>query len=833
MNMQIEHQTSGNEGHEVLTLGQSGQTTYCIYIDPNAPESVRLAAEELRSYFEKVGGFAPDIVASDTPPLGAFISLGTNAATRAEGFDADAIPDAGSVPHDGFRWVTRGQNLFILGPDTATGQLNTAGGETHGTANGVYAFIEEYLGVRWLMPGEVGQNVPRRDAITVPVLDRTEVSPFHYRAPAYIGIAENIIEWKRHMRLAMVADVAHHHAWEVTVPPSLFDEHPEWFPEVGGKRLAPTGRYKLETTNPDLVQFYADAVIAAFRHDPALRWYSISPSDGGFGWSESAETLALTERDPTGELSRTPLVLKFYNDVARIVGKEFPDRKLGGYIYSSYLYPPADGIPPMEPNLAFIVAPNFDYGYQLYREDRRAQWESVLSAWGTISQDVDLYYYDLPNLVLPNDAVLMPPAPEIMNFVFSSLAKYGFKGAHWESNSVYPTYGQNNYAVSKLLWNPNQDAHELLREYYTEAYGAEAGAHIEQFWKLLDEGYREYYVGHTDANYALKPTHLTEIFAPRYEALETHFLQATQAATEPKQQHRLKLLGQVISLMQWNLRIHGALPQNFQSSLTMTGEQIDELLIHPDPELLLTARTARHAYHAPGTASPAKEAVPVNNSLRPVVVPLSRNVRILLYARETGEVVITCKYFDGAGGFVRYNLFDDAGNILRAGAVRTGGEIRFSGEAGKTYLLDAPNRGGTFLFEINGAATAYHGNARNSGLFLFPHLIEGENLSLYFFVPEGIDHFSLSLTRAGMKADLLDPSGQTVKHLETGEESSVRAIIEDVQAGYWQLRYFKPASDNIYNAAVILDEKLPQWFMTDPAHLLQITDVPMEDMLIA
>ena len=59
----------------------------------------------------------------------------------------------------------------------------------------------------------------------------------------------------------------------------------------------------------------------------------------------------------------TPLILKFYNDVARIVGREFPDRLLCGYVYAQYLYPPTAGIPPMEPNVCLVVAASIDYGY--------------------------------------------------------------------------------------------------------------------------------------------------------------------------------------------------------------------------------------------------------------------------------------------------------------------------------------------------------------------------------------------------------------------------------------------------------------------------------------
>ncbi|MEJ7830960.1 MAG: DUF4838 domain-containing protein, partial [Segetibacter sp.] len=131
-------------------------------------------------------------------------------------------------------------------------------------------------------------------------------------------------------------------------------EHPTWFAQINGKHLPPGERYKLETTNPELVQAYANVIIKEFRKDTSLKWYSLSPSDGingEVGWSNSKEALALIEKRVNGKNSRTSLILKSYNDVAKIVRKEFPDNKLGGYIYADYFNPPSSGIPKMEPNL--------------------------------------------------------------------------------------------------------------------------------------------------------------------------------------------------------------------------------------------------------------------------------------------------------------------------------------------------------------------------------------------------------------------------------------------------------------------------------------------------
>ena len=37
-----------------------------------------------------------------------------------------------------------------------------------GTLLGVYEVLEDYLGVRWLWPGDLGTYVPRRNTIVIP-----------------------------------------------------------------------------------------------------------------------------------------------------------------------------------------------------------------------------------------------------------------------------------------------------------------------------------------------------------------------------------------------------------------------------------------------------------------------------------------------------------------------------------------------------------------------------------------------------------------------------------------------------------------------------------------
>jgi hypothetical protein len=816
---------------QMLTLARDGKSDYRIVYAQDAPTSVKSAAEDLQRYIEKTTQARLPLLAGGNVSPTPFISLGATAAAKAAGLDAATIRTADGAPHDGFRIVTRDGNLYIFGPDTADGQLTQAGGPSTGTANGVYTFIEEYLGVRWLMPGETGEEYPRHKIVEFAPLDRTEVPPMNYRVLGYLGSTPRSLEWQRRLKQGKVSAVKHSHAWAETIPPSLFEQHPEWFAQVNGKRLPPTGRYKLETTNPQLVQAYADAVLAAFRKNPQMHWYSLSPADGGFNWSESPETQALLETDKHGKLSRTKLILKFYNDVARIVGKEFPNRKLAGYIYASYLYPPKDGLPKIEPNLALVVATSISYGFKLYRPAVQEDWDQLMRSWGeSAKQDgFDLYYYDLPVGLAQSEAIVLPAAPGILNFIYSRLFKYGFKGAYLESNTLWSSFGVANYVNAKLMWNPTLDAEVLQRSYYRDAYGNQTSPHVEKIYSLLDSAYRDFYQRNLQASYNLTPAHLTEIYGPLYQHIEAEYLQARQKARQdpagPRQHHRLELLGQVISLMQWNLRANNLLPADYQSALTRTDEEIDAMLAASDVDQGIVKVSSSAKPEEPLKVTPAPALANVS-PLGPPELSTHGNIRVLLHTSAAGEVIVTCTAFDGRAEFVGFTLSDVSGKRLQTGVVRAGRTIRFSGTAGQTYVLDIPSRGASLRLKVQGAAAAYKANRHDTGFRVNIERATDASLPLYFHVPAGTENFYVAQNQdsAGILTDVVSPSGEVVGHLGTGNATDSRVSVPDgvSRGGFWKLVIRKPASPNRQIVTFTLDGKLPQWFLVNPGQPLII-----------
>src|SRR5690606_25960799 len=118
---------------------------------------------------------------------------------------------------------------------------------------------------------------------------------------------------------------------------------------INGKRPEPPtsgpkrNHYKLETTNPELVEYFAEQAVKALKADPYSNTFSLSSSDSR-GWSESPESKALYDPKPEGSEfpSMTPLMLKWYHDVANAVTAKYPQGKLAGYLYSDARFLPVN-----------------------------------------------------------------------------------------------------------------------------------------------------------------------------------------------------------------------------------------------------------------------------------------------------------------------------------------------------------------------------------------------------------------------------------------------------------------------------------------------------------
>ncbi len=702
-----------------LSLVAEGRSAYVIIHGEGAPRSVIEASEELQSCVREATGVELPCLPDTKVGQGPFISIGqTRQAVEA------GLVDSG-LGEEHFRIVTRKGNLFILGPDTPDDGWTSQGGSSAGSANGVYVFLEESLGVRWLMPGADGRDVPARREWQLPVLDQSGGPGFPMRELSHLTDFASpeqtraIHAWMRRLRLGSSVAIrwqgshpADHwqHNWRwLTDDPTLFATHPEWFAmNANGKRWHPLNAYaKLETTDPALVRFFADRAIATLKSSARPRPFSLTPNDAPSRWSESPESKAwydpaIGEGRETAEFkpqvpSKTSLVMKWYADVAALVAQDYPEGRLTGFIYSDYLYPPVTFTGTLPENVSLIFcAPN--YGYELGLAPARQRLTRLLEAWSQRLKG-GLYYYDIPSLLLRQEdsdarsnfpgttALITPAAPETLNFLFSTLRRFQLKGAYLYGAASWSNAALANYLVARLLWAPQEDAVALQKEWIARAYGPQAGARMEVFYHRLDALYHAFgYIG-----YNLTAEMLRKIYAEPYAELEALLEAALTEPMTPIQKRRLERLARNFIALQWRLKNMKLLAADYHSSFTRSGPEVTTLLLDPSGDApafpgILPPGRAFQREEAFANVSPRAE---LPKGERPRLHP---DTWAVLYSTKAQTVTLLPRRVDHGAYVAAYEIRDDGGTTLARGLLSEGEPVSFPAEAGRSYFLFMPAR---------------------------------------------------------------------------------------------------------------------------------------------
>ncbi len=785
-----------------VTIVQDGGSEFSIVHAADAPTSVVAAAQDLQTYIAQASGATLPIVTEPAQPA---IILG-----------AAAGLDLADVPVEGFRLVTRDGNVLIAGPDTGEGEHTAQGGSSHGTRNGVCHFLEEFVGVRWLMPGEYGDDVPEMTTITVPETDMTDAPFFLNRRVPYTQEDEpEVKEWWARQKLGWSLYLSHGHNFRRTIPAELHDEHPDWFPMFDGQRVPPTGRYKLCLTNPGLIAAFAQRIIDYFDARPEATCYSLSPSDSG-GWCQCPDCAALYEEDPEGNLSVTPAVLHFYNEVAKIVGEVYPDKVLAGYVYAAYVYPPTEPIE-LQPNVFLVWAPSFDYGYTLFRPELRETWESLAEQWTQVTGNIA--YYDLPTSMANDAGAPCPPGLEILQFLYPRLKDANMKGVYVYGQEAWGTGAPTNYLLAKLAWDPEVDVEAVFEEFMDRCY-AEGSDEVEQMYRMLDAEVKRHFLENEDARYVLTPKIMEDVYARNFAEMERLYRAAEAKVADPNATQRLQWLGWNLTLLHWNLRQFNLLDDPTDSSFYMPdadffawfAERKGSLAFRPD---------RRHG----GAAVTEVAAAPVDevpNAEQQQVFLLRGDQHIVILPLED-QATVSFSRITTRGKLVQYTVHGADGAEISAGIMSAEVPIELDAVGSPHYHLVISGGSATYMVEVEGGAWAVSGAVDSKGLHLLNKVTP-----LYFEVPPGCPSFRLTLqaTPPGETAlaTLYAPDGREVESFRAVEMPVDRKEIAvgAGDAGMWKLVISEAETGVVDDVWVDLGDEIPGWFSLDPAQALSV-----------
>lgn len=225
--------------------------------------------------------------------------------------------------------------------------------DEHGSFNAVAAYFSK-LGMRWYLPGPLGEVAPSMKTVPLSPLDETVRPDFALRQFNFrFGVSgRDVALWMLHLGTRNDDNVLIAHGLEtMTGNDRVFAAHPDWFALYGNKRHYTPGSstnplcYSNEELFRETVR-YARAMLDTY----PLKTVSIMPPDG---FTAMCQCEKCRGKDTPGRGERGLLsdyVWDFVNRVAKELGKTHPKAKVLCCAYGVYSLPP-EKIEKLEPNV--------------------------------------------------------------------------------------------------------------------------------------------------------------------------------------------------------------------------------------------------------------------------------------------------------------------------------------------------------------------------------------------------------------------------------------------------------------------------------------------------
>lgn len=453
-----------------LPVFHDGQILLPVFVAADAAPEVRAAAEDLGRVLGKMSGLVWSVrSAVSLGEKGIYVgwSLPGAGGEAKLKLAADLFaPAVGEIGPDGFRIISRDGSVYLEGATPAA------------TGYAVAWFLQREGGVRWYVPGESEEIVPRRTEWTLPDL-------YEVREPAFLSREISGLQtpegegWARHNGLG--GRLNYTHALGRVFAADIIEQHPDWAPQLGDKRYRPVSaddqNWQPNLALPEVAEHAAQQARGAFARDPARGSFSLGVNDS-MRFDQSAVTRILVEplHYFRGMPDYSSLVFTFMNRVAESLARTNPDRTLGCLAYFWCENPPA--FPVQRDVVPYVTTDRSQY----YDHEYRAGDLALMSRWGTSgAKAFGLWEYAYGR------GFLVPRMP--LTSLAESVREGWRRGARGYQAEVGPQWGFDAFKVwmlAQLLWEPNRSPEDLANDFYHGYYAAAAGP-MRQFFTRCEE----------------------------------------------------------------------------------------------------------------------------------------------------------------------------------------------------------------------------------------------------------------------------------------------------------------------------------------------------------
>ncbi len=455
-----------------LTITENNKANYSILLSKKPTTQDQKAAEDLKTWLEKMTGATIQIVteSKNSKTTDQVISIG-----QTQLFKKSKLAASGeNLKDEGYGIDQKDKTLFIWG------------GRTRGVINGVYALLEEDLGCRWY--SNECNMIPSIGTLKFAPALRTFVPALSCRDPFWY-VAFDATWSLRNRTNAPDAKVPEEwggaidyggmfvHTFHGLFPEKdYYEAHPEYYMlNDQNKRVTS----QLCTTNPEVIRLVKEKVRKVLKANPYAELISISKNDGG-GTCLCANCKSLDD----AEGSKMASLMVLVNAVAKDIEKDYPH-----VLISTLAYGETGPIPK-------TMRPNKNVSIMLC-SDKTGAWRrpfepteiceigTLVKNWSKVCKRLFIWDYNI------NFSHYLAPMPnlDVMAENIRFYVANNAEGVMLQAN--YQTVGSErdwmrSWVAAKLLWNPSLNLYDLIDDFIYGYFGKAAPA-VAQYNRLLQK----------------------------------------------------------------------------------------------------------------------------------------------------------------------------------------------------------------------------------------------------------------------------------------------------------------------------------------------------------
>ena len=464
-----------------INIINNNHTTYHIVHSVNSTEAERYACMELQKYLYLSTNTLIPVFSDKCMKRSKEIIIGSAR-------DSQVSLELAGMSKEAFIIKEKDEEIYITG------------NSPRGILYGVYKFLEEFINFRCFT-----KDCEKYDSIDNLLIDKDfsliQDFTFEYRE-VYFTDAFNGDFAAKNMLNSNLADLSskhgnkvkwynfHHSFSDLINPKDYFDEHPEYFSLIDGKRIKE--HTELCLSNPDVFSLCLDKLRAWIINNPECDIFSVAQDEWMGHFIKMACECENCKKIDEENNSQSGSIITFVIKLAEVFQDEFPNKLFHTFAYQYSRRTPTKVVPHKNIivrlcNIECSWSKSIEESALLNPNGRDGMFLNDLVNWSKISNHLNIWDYavNFRNYLLPF------PNFRSMAKNINLYKKYNVKGLLMQGNFSYGGKGYfdelKSYVIARLMRDDSEPLDVLIKDFCDNYYGKESSKYVIDYLNMWED----------------------------------------------------------------------------------------------------------------------------------------------------------------------------------------------------------------------------------------------------------------------------------------------------------------------------------------------------------